>query len=114
MLKTDFILHEFRKPVSAPQWWEGHTIPFKAYPVKGGIGLCTLNLCARDGGNQKRAPYEIGQPVTVSVGGKRMSGQVYRIEMYRPDWDVGFDASKAEWKITLCFPRIPKGHLDYV
>lgn len=114
-MKTDCILAEFRQPVHAPDYWEGHTICYKEYPVPGGIGLGTLNLCARDGGRQRSAPWRIAQPITVIVGGKRMSGEVYHVDIHRPGWESpdrdAFDPLLAEWVVTVCFPRIPKDHL---
>lgn len=117
-MKADFILADFRRPVRAPEYWEGHTIHYKQYLVPGGIGLSTLNLSARDGGKQRQAPWNIGQFITVNVGGKRMKGQVYRVDIHRPgweskNWEADFDSKTAEWIVTVCFPRIPKDHLKY-
>lgn len=118
-MKADFILAKFRKPVSAPDYWEGHVIRYKEYLVKGWLGLSTLNLSARDGGSQRKAPWNIGQPITVIVGGKRMKGEVYTIDICRPGWETEsipaekFDTATAEWIVTVCFPRIPKEHLRY-
>lgn len=111
-MKTEFILADFRKPVRAPEYWEGHVIHYKEYLVEGGIGLSTLNLSARDGGRQRRPPWRIGQPIAVNVGGRRMTGQVYRVDIHRPGWEENdFDPKTAEWIVTICFPRIPKQHL---
>jgi hypothetical protein len=113
-MKTEFILFEMRKPVRAPQWWEGHTIHYKEYPVPGGIGLPTVNLSARDGGKQKAPPYLVGQPITVNIGGKKLQGEVYRIDVHVPGFDrpdFNYNPKDAEWKVTVCFPRIPKNHL---
>lgn len=38
-MKADFILSEFRKPVIAPKWWEGHRIHYKEYPLEGALSL---------------------------------------------------------------------------
>jgi hypothetical protein len=113
-MKTDFILADFRKPVVAPKWWEGHVIHYKEHPLEGGVGLSTLNLSARDGGKQLAPPYDIGKSVSVIVGGERMRGEVYRIAIH-PKWrdELEFDTAQAEWVITVCFPRIPKKHLQY-
>lgn len=116
MLKTDAITHTFRKPIHPPSWWEGHHIAFKQYPFgTPGPGYCTVNLCSRDASKQQFSPWKIGQFVTVSVGGKRMRGQVSDVDIYRPGWsDSHHEASSfdpdedpGEWKITLTFPKIP-------
>jgi hypothetical protein len=118
MLKTDFIRAVFRRPVKPPPWWEGHVIHYKEYlpDVKPQTGICTLNLSSRDAGQQRLAPYIPGQFLTVSVGGKRMRGQVSDIDIYRPGWadshslkENTFDPDKdsGEWLIELTFPHIP-------
>lgn len=112
MLKKTHIRAIFRKPVKAPSWWEGHVICYKEYPFGVGVGkngLCTLNLSSRDASHQKRAPYNVGDFLTVSVGGKRMRGQISDVDIYRPGWPEAFapDEDAGEWKITLDFPRIP-------
>ena len=117
-MKVDFILADFRKRVVAPEWWEGHVIRYKEYLVKGGIGLLNHNLASRDGDKQKLSPYQIGQPVTVKIGGKPLCGEVYCIAIHRPGWDTddpnGIDIPTCEWIVTVCFPRIPKKHLKYL
>jgi len=99
-----------------PSWWEGHRIVFKEYPFGiPGPGFCTLALCSRDGGKQQFAPWKIGQFVTVSVGGKRMRGQVSDIDLFRPGWSdkhtekCTFDPDEdpGEWCVEITFPKIP-------
>jgi hypothetical protein len=110
-MRTDFLLADFRLPVKAPKGWKGHVIFYKEYR---GIGLSTLNLCDRFGEKQTFPPYSIGQKISVNVGGQRMRGEVYRVDIHRPGWDPAksaFDAKTAQWIITVAFPRIPKGHL---
>lgn len=117
MLKTPAIYATFRKPVKPPTWWEGHVIYYKEYPFGiPGPGFCTLNLSSRDAEKQRRAPYVVGQFLTVSVGGKRMRGQICHIDIHRPGWPTAHsesdtfdpDEDPGDWLIKVCFPRIPK------
>lgn len=114
MLKTTHVRATLRKPVKAPSWWEGHVIHFKEYPLKPGIGFCTLNLSSRDAEKQKRAPYNVGDFLTVSVGGVKMRGQISDIDIDRPGWSTSHDQTDTfdpetdpgEWIISLDIPRI--------
>lgn len=116
MLKTTHLRASFRKPVKAPAWWEGHVICYKEYPLsdKGENGLCTLNLSSRNASHQKCSPYNVGDFLTVSVGGVKMRGQISDIDIYRPGWSTSHaepdtfdpDEDPGEWIITLDFPRI--------
>lgn len=113
-LKTKLIIHTFSSPVKAPKWWEGHLIHYKEYPQRtkrrSGLGLETVNLSACDGGKQITPPYNIGQKITVSVGGRKMTGEVYSIDVFQGP-PAELNPKEAEWKIDVCFPRIPKNHL---
>lgn len=123
MLKTDFIRAVFRRPVKPPSWWEGHVINYKEYlpNVKPQTGISTLNLSSRDGGEQQCPPYKPGQFLTVSVGGKRMRGQISDIDIHRPGWAAShaekdtFDPDEApgEWLIELTFPHIHISDSEY-
>lgn len=115
MLKTDFIRGTFRKPIKPPPWWEGHVIHYNTYPFgHGHHGCSTLNLSSRDASQQRFAPYKPGQLITVSVGGKRMRGQISQVGVHRPGWSNShsepstFDPDEApgDWLLTIDFPRI--------
>lgn len=115
MLRTSFIRGTCRKPVKPPSWWEGHVIRYKVYPFgHGNHCCCTLNLSSRDAGKQRRAPYTPGQFITVSVGGKRMRGQIEDVDIHRPGWTSSHaekdtfnpDEDPGEWVIQIAFPRI--------
>ena len=79
------------------------------------MGLGNLTLSSRDSGQQKFSPWRIAQPITVTIGGKRLNGEVYRVAIHRPGWDTNrftdADLKASEWIVTVCFPRIPKNHL---
>jgi hypothetical protein len=115
MLKTDFIRGVFRKSIKPPPWWEGHVIHFKAYPFgHGHHGCCTLTLSDPGGGQQRHAPYNPGQFITVSVGRKRMRGQISDVDVHRPGWSNSHsvpctfdpDDDPGDWRLTIDFPRI--------
>jgi hypothetical protein len=115
MLKTSFIRGIFRKPIKPPPWWEGHVIHFKTYPFGHGYHSCsTLTLSDPGAGKQRFAPYSPGQFITVSVGGKRMRGQISQVDVHRPGWLINqndrdtFDPDEdpGDWLLTIDFPRI--------
>lgn len=68
-----------------PEWWEGHVIHYKEYP-DGQPGYSTLNLSARDGGEQQRPPHEPGELLRLTIGNQVVNCRVGTVDIRRPGW----------------------------